>query len=418
MDRIKVEGGARLQGRVSISGAKNGALPSMAAALLAQGRFRLARVPSLMDVITMQKLLKRLGATCEYRTGEGVMEVEARQLTSVEAPYDLVRTMRASILVLGPLVARCGEAVVSLPGGCAIGSRPVDFHIEGLRRLGAAIELSDGYIRARTQGLKGARVVFPIPSVTGTENLLMAAVLAQGETVFENAACEPEVTDLARLLRAMGARIEGEGTTTIRVQGVSSLKAVDWEVVPDRIETGTFALAAAMTGGELVIERCRPEHVTALLDKVRAAGATVEEHEGSVRVLGNGRPRAVDVTTDPYPGFPTDLQAQFMAWMAVAEGSSIVAERVFQQRFIHVSELRRMGADISVSGSQAVVRGVPALQGAEVMATDLRASASLVLAGLIAKGATVVHRVYHLDRGYERMVDKLRAVGARIDRLK
>lgn len=418
MDKIRVEGGVPLEGTVTIGGAKNSALPNMAAALLTSGPMNLDRVPNLADVLTMKRLLEYMGVGCAYDVPAGRMTVDGGRVNRLEAPYELVRTMRASIVVLGPLVARYGEAKVSLPGGCAIGSRPVDFHLEGLKRFGTEIRLESGYIHAKCVGLRGARVVFPLTSVTGTENLLMAAVLAKGESVLENAAREPEVVELVKLLRAMGARIEGEGTTTIRVQGVESLKPADWSTVADRIETGTFVLAAAMTGGHVRIEGCAPEHLTALIEKVKRAGAEVEEGERALVVRGRGRPESVDVTTDPFPGFATDMQAQFMAWMGVGTGSSVIAERVFQQRFMHVSELRRMGARISVSGAQAVVQGVPELVGAEVMATDLRASACLVLAGLIARGSTTVHRVYHLDRGYEKIEQKLRSIGARIERLK
>ncbi|MBI2060530.1 MAG: UDP-N-acetylglucosamine 1-carboxyvinyltransferase [Nitrospirae bacterium] len=417
MDKIKVMGGSPLKGTVRISGAKNSALPCMAAALLAEGPQRFSHVPNLADVRTMQKLVASMGAACEYDTDAGVMTVDGTGTHKPEALYDLVRTMRASVLVLGPLMARFGRARVSLPGGCSIGSRPVDFHIEGLKKLGAEIDLVEGYIHAKAAKLRGARIVFPVSTVTGAENILMAAVLAEGESVLENAAREPEVVELARLLRAMGARIEGEGTPTIRVQGVQALKPVDWDVIPDRIESGTFALAAAMTGGDLVLENCRPSHLSALLEKIAAAGGQIEEGEKRLRVIGIDRPDSVDITTDPYPAFATDMQAQFMSWMAVGKSSSTIAERVFPQRFIHVSELRRMGAHITVTGAQAVVKGVPSLVGAEVMATDLRASACLILAGLIAKGTTTVHRVYHLDRGYERIENKLKAVGATIDRV-
>jgi UDP-N-acetylglucosamine 1-carboxyvinyltransferase len=393
MDRLEIVGGVRLRGEVSVSGAKNAALPAMAASLLTSGRCRLRRVPNLVDVKTMGRLL------------------------GFEAPYDLVKTMRASVLVLGPLLARFGRAKVSLPGGCAIGARPINLHIIGLQKMGAKIDLDGGYVVASAKRLKGAKICFDIPTVTGTENLLMAASLAKGATVIENAACEPEVVDLARVLSTMGARISGAGQSVIEIEGVDELAPFDHEVIPDRVECGTFMAAAAITGGDIVINDVNPEHLEAVVIKLGEMGVSIMPHQDGLRVKGPDRLTARDLTTAPYPGFPTDMQAQFMALMCVARGTSIIQEKIFENRFMHVAELRRMGADISVDAGVAAVRGVRALTGAEVMATDLRASASLVVAALAAKGRTAVDRIYHLDRGYSRMGHKLRGLGAKVRRI-
>ena len=415
MDSLLINGGLPLRGTVRVGGAKNAALPCMAAALLTDEPVALSNVPRLADVRTIARLLQHLGVAVEGLRTES-LTLRAGRARELTAPYDLVRTMRASVLVLGPLVARYGRARVSLPGGCAIGPRPINLHLAGLERLGATIALSDGYVEAKAPRLRGERIVFDLQTVTGTENLVMAAALAEGTTVLENAACEPEVSDLANLLNAMGARVGGAGTTTITVEGVRSLRGASHRIIPDRIETGTFALAAAITGGDVRIEACEPRHLEAVVEKLREAGARVEEGEGTLRVAAGGRARGVDVQTRTYPGFATDMQAQFMALMAVAEGQSAITETIFEKRFMHVNELLRMGADIQVRGNTAVVRGVPGLSGAPVMATDLRASASLVLAGLAAAGATRVLRIYHLDRGYEALEVKLRGLGADIRR--
>ena len=425
MDRILIRGGVPLSGAITIGGAKNAALPLMAASLLSAEPLVLANLPDLADIRTMADLLVQHGVSITIpenasdRSGH-VRELSARHITSTTAPYDLVRKMRASVLVLGPLVARCGRGRVSLPGGCAIGTRPVDLHIKGLQQLGAEIDLNEGYIEARApKGLRGAEFVFPFVSVGATENLLMAATLAEGETRLINAAREPEITDLANCLVAMGARIDGIGTDRLTTQGVSSLHGAHHSVIPDRIETGTYMMAAAATGGEVRLLGARLDHVDALRRILDAAGVCVGEEDGAISVRRrNGRLAGVDVMTEPYPGFPTDLQAQVMALMAIAEGASMVTETIFENRFMHVPELGRMGANITVHQASALVRGVPRLTGAPVMATDLRASVSLVLAGLVAGGETVVNRVYHLDRGYERLEDKLSACGARIERLR
>ncbi len=426
MDRIRIRGGKRLKGRIPISGAKNAALPLMAASLLTEDTLRLGNLPHLVDISTLATLLGELGveiamdgAAPDGHSGR-VLALRAGRIASTTAPYDLVRRMRASVLVLGPLVAREGRARVSLPGGCAIGNRPVDLHLKGLEALGATVDVAAGYIEARAPrgGLKGGHVVFPQVSVGATENLLMAAALAKGETVLANAAREPEVTDLARCLIAMGARIEGLGTDTLTVQGARSLSGARHEVIPDRIETGTYAMAAAVTGGDVELTGADPALVEALAEKLREAGVAVSETRRGLRVArGRGRLRGTDAMTEPYPGFPTDLQAQFMAMMTVASGAAMITETIFENRFMHVPELGRMGANINVHGASAMVRGVPRLTGAEVMATDLRASVSLVLAGLAAEGETVVNRVYHLDRGYERLEEKLAACGADIERI-
>lgn len=417
MDKLQIQGGARLDGEVRISGAKNAALPILAAALLPEEPVRIGNVPHLHDVTTMIALLGRLGAGVTLDDGMHV-EVDPTTTNQFVAPYDLVKTMRASILVLGPLVARHGHADVSLPGGCAIGARPVNLHVEGLRALGAEIEIEGGYIRARADRLKGARIVLDTVTVTGTENLMMAACLAQGRTVIENAAREPEVVDLAHFLSAMGARISGAGTDTLVIDGVERLHGCDYDVLPDRIEAGTYLVAGAITGGRVRARNARPEHLDAVLSKLRDAGATVTVGEGWIEVdMGGRRPVAVDIRTAPHPGFPTDMQAQFAALNAVAEGVGTVVETIFENRYMHMLELRRLGADIRIEGHTAVIHGAERLSGAPVMATDLRASASLVLAGLVARGTTEVQRIYHIDRGYECIEEKLGQLGANIRRL-
>ena len=421
MDRIAIEGGARLEGEIPISGAKNSAIKLMAASLLTSEPLRLTNMPRLADTRFLGKLLERLGTQiAEIDAGEGPETVlHTAEITNSFAPYDLVRKMRASFNVLGPLLARTGHAEVSLPGGCTIGARPVDLHLKALEALGAEIELREGYVHALApRGLSGARIEFPLVSVGATEHTLLAAVLANGETVIENAACEPEIADLAECLTAMGAKIEGAGTPSLRVQGVPRLFGATHAVVPDRIETGTYAVAAAMAGGEVRLPGTRADHVRGLLDKLEEAGAEVAVTTAGITVKRNGaRLNAVDFSTDPYPGFATDLQAQFMALMTLAEGESVIRETIFENRFMHAPELGRLGAEIVVHGGEARVRGVEALKGAEVMATDLRASVSLVIAGLAAQGETVVNRVYHLDRGFERLEAKLGACGARIRRI-
>lgn len=417
MDQLVICGGRPLAGTVTAGGAKNAALPLMAACLLTAQPLTLQNVPRLMDVRTMTRLLRHVGAEATEE-GPSSLRLQAAALGAPEAPYDLVKTMRASVLVLGPLVARLGKARVSLPGGCAIGPRPINLHLMGLERLGARIRLSHGYVEAETDGLKGARIAFDLQTVTGTENLMMAAALAQGTTILENAACEPEVVDLAGLLGVMGARIEGAGTATVTIHGVPALRGATHRTIPDRIETGTLAVAAAITGGEVTIRDCQPEHLEAVLVKLEECGAGVTTGPVTLTVRGTGRPRAVNVRTHPFPGFATDMQAQMMALMAVASGRSVITEAVFENRFMHVNELLRMGADITTAGNTAVVQGVPGLLGAPVMATDLRASASLVLAALAARGTTTVSRIYHLDRGYESLEAKLRSLGADIERVK
>jgi UDP-N-acetylglucosamine 1-carboxyvinyltransferase len=418
MDRIRIRGGRPLGGAIPISGAKNAALPLMAAALLSDGPLRLGNAPDLADVATMGLLLRHHGLSVDHdKAGRTITLVGAA--TDLEAPYEIVRRMRASVLVLGPLLARYGEAKVSLPGGCAIGTRPVDLHLRALEQLGAAIELESGYIHARAPrgGLRGAKVIFPQVSVGATENLLMAATLAEGETELVNAAREPEIADLAMCLMRMGARIEGIGTDRLRVEGVRSLAGADHRIVPDRIEAGTYACAAAITGGSVLLEGARLDHLGATARILREAGVEVTERPDGLRVSRMNGLSGVDVMTEPFPGFATDMQAQFMALMCVAEGASMITETIFENRFMHVPELMRMGARINYHGASAIVRGVPRLSGAPVMATDLRASVSLVLAGLAAEGETIVNRVYHLDRGYERVEAKLAAVGADIERL-
>jgi len=425
MDQIRIRGGRRLEGRVQISGAKNAALPLMAAALLTDETLVLANLPHLADISTMANLLGQHGieigmaGSAENGGHSGrALALTARRITDTTAPYDLVRRMRASVLVLGPLVARAGLARVSLPGGCAIGTRPVDLHIKGLAQLGAEIDLTGGYIEASAPaGLTGAHIVFPFVSVGATENVLMAATLARGETVIGNAAREPEITDLARCLVAMGADIRGIGTDTLTVRGVDRLHGAHHAVVPDRIETGTYAMAAAITGGRLELVGARAELVEAVIDKLREAGCKIDVRDGGLQVAADRRLAGVDVMTEPFPGFPTDLQAQMTALMSTADGAAMITESIFENRFMHIPELARMGANVTVHGASSLVRGVPALTGAPVMATDLRASASLVLAGLAAKGETVISRVYHIDRGYERIEEKLAACGADIERV-
>jgi UDP-N-acetylglucosamine 1-carboxyvinyltransferase len=417
MDKFRIQGGVPLEGEIAISGAKNSALPALAACLLTDEPVKLLRIPPVRDIGTMQQLLQHAGA--ELEVTDGTVSVRARTLDRPEAPYDLVKTMRASSLVLGPLVARTGRARVSMPGGCAIGARPINLHEAALEQLGAKIEHSHGYVEAQApHGLRGALVHFDRITVTGTEDVLMAAVMAEGETVIRNAAREPEVQDLALLLNKMGACVEGAGTATIRVQGVARLHGTEHSIIPDRIEAGTFLIAGAITRGDLVISSFIPEHVDALTAKMRQAGVDVSEAgPGALRVRSTGRLRATDITTEEYPGFATDLQAQYMALMTLAEGISFVSETIFENRFMHTQELARMGANIRVEGRQAIVAGVAELTGAQVIASDLRASASLVLAGLVARGETVLDRVYHIDRGYERIEEKLAGVGARIERL-
>jgi UDP-N-acetylglucosamine 1-carboxyvinyltransferase len=420
MDKIRIRGGKSLHGRIEIGGAKNAALPILAATLLTDAPVTIDNVPELADIASMRRLLKTLGAEIEQpQDVTRRLRLTTPAITNTTADYDLVRKMRASVLVLGPLLARTGEAAVSLPGGCAIGPRPVDLHLKGLEELGATIELRQGYIHATApRGLRGAKLRLALPSVGATENLMMAASLADGETVIANAAREPEVADLARCLVAMGASIEGIGTGTLTIQGVPRLHGATYAVLPDRIELGTYAMAAAISRGELELVGGRIDLIGTLAEKLEEAGVEVEAGEGGVVVRSNGAmPAGVDVMTQPYPGFPTDLQAQFMALMCVAQGAAMITEAIFENRFMHVPELTRMGARITVHGGSALVRGVPRLTGAPVMATDLRASVSLILAGLAAEGETVVSRVYHLDRGYERLAEKLVACGADIERL-
>ena len=424
MDKLLIRGGRLLNGEIPIAGAKNAALPELCAALLCAEPVTFTNVPRLMDVSTTMKLLRQMGATAEWDdaagAGPGQLVVDAGPVNSPVAPYELVKTMRASILVLGPLLARFGVAIVSLPGGCAIGSRPVDQHIKGLQAMGAQITVERGNIIAKTTRLKGARITTDMITVTGTENLLMAACLAEGETVLENAAQEPEVPDLAELLISMGARIEGHGTRRIRIQGVERLHAPKQphRVIADRIETGTFLCAVAAAGGDVTLTGTRADHLDAVLDKLREAGVSIDCGPDWIRVRAHRRPRAVSLRTSEYPAFPTDMQAQFMAVNCIAEGAARVSETIFENRFMHVNELLRLGASIQVDGHTAIVQGVDKLSGATVMATDLRASASLVIAGLVAEGETVVDRIYHLDRGYDRMESKLAGVGADIERIR
>jgi UDP-N-acetylglucosamine 1-carboxyvinyltransferase len=418
MDKIVVEGGVPLRGSVDVSGAKNAALPAIAAALLAEGDHVIRNVPDLADVRTLGRLLGAMGCAVERSAAARAVSVRVPPGVRPEAPYELVKTMRASVVVLGPLVARWGRARVSLPGGCAIGARPIDQHLKGLAALGAEIRLEHGYVEATAPKgrLHGTVFTFDGQTVTGTENVMMAAVLAEGRTVLRNCAREPEVADLAAALARMGARIEGAGTDELRIEGVASLRPIDHAVIPDRIEAGTFLVAGALPGGDVTVRGCVPEHLEALVEKLRVVGAEVAPVKDGLRVVGDGRPRPVDVRTAPHPGFPTDMQAQLMVALCLADGSSKITETVFENRFMHVQELQRLGADIAVDGKTAVVKGVPSLSGAPVMASDLRASAALVLAGLAAQGTTEIHRVYHLDRGYERIEAKLAPLGARVRR--
>jgi len=415
LDKIVITGGRGLEGEVRISGAKNAALPILISALLTEGPNTFHNVPDLVDIKTVKKLLASFGVRME---GGETLSLDATHLTRCEASYDLVRTMRASILVLGPLVARLGEARVSLPGGCAIGARPVNLHIKALQEMGAEVELRDGYVEACCPRLNGAEIYFDISTVTGTENILMAACLARGTTVLKNAAREPEIVNLAQVLTGMGARIDGAGTDEIRIEGVERLHPVEAAVIPDRIEAGTFMIAAGMTGGNIRLTGCDPTHLDALITKLRDTGMSIVPLADGLQAVGAARIRSVDITTLPYPGFPTDLQAQMMAYMTAASGLSVITETVFENRFMHVSELLRMGADIQIQGNSAVVKGTPGLRGAKVMATDLRASASLILAGLMAEGRTELLRVYHIDRGYQQIEKKFSALGADIRRVR
>jgi UDP-N-acetylglucosamine 1-carboxyvinyltransferase len=416
MDKLLIRGGVPLAGEVRISGAKNAALPIMCAALLSAAPLRLANVPHLRDVTTLLNLLGGMGVAVSLDEKLG-LELDAGRLHTPLAPYELVKTMRASILVLGPLLARCGEARVSLPGGCAIGQRPVDLHIKGLQAMGADIRVEHGYIIARAERLKGARIFSDLVTVTGTENLMMAACLAEGTTVIENAAREPEVVDLAHCLTAMGANIEGAGSDTITIEGVSALAGAEHRIMPDRIETGTFLVAAAATGGSVRLRNTSARLLEAVVEKLREAGAKITAEDDAIVLEMDGPPLSVNLRTAPYPAFPTDMQAQFMTLDCIARGTAVLTETIFENRFMHALELQRMGADIEISGNAAVVKGVAQLDGATVMATDLRASASLVIAGLVAKGETVVERIYHLDRGYECIEEKLSQLGARIKRI-
>ena len=416
MDQLAIHGGARLDGEVQISGAKNAALPILAATLLAEGAVSLGNVPHLNDVTTTAKLLRRMGVAVDLARDARV-SVDTAGIREFIAPYELVKTMRASILVLGPLLGRFGTADVSLPGGCAIGARPVNLHVAGLRAMGATISIEGGYIKARARALHGARIVLDLVTVTGTENLMMAAACARGESVLENAAREPEVVDLANFLNKMGAKIEGAGSDTIRIQGVERLVGASYDVMPDRIESGTYLVAGAITGGRVRLTHTAPEYFDAVLQKLEEAGAQIARGADSVELDMRGeRPQAVDLMTAPYPGFPTDMQAQFCALNAVADGAASITETIFENRFQHALELQRLGANLTIQGNTVITRGVPKLTGAQVMATDLRASASLVLAGLQAEGTTIVDRIYHVDRGYERIEDKLGRLGARIER--
>jgi len=415
VDKIVINGGKPLHGNVQISGAKNAALPVLASALLTAGTNTFHNIPDLMDIKTIKKLLISMGAEIE---GEETVKIRVDKIINPTASYDLVKTMRASILVLGPLVARAGTARVSLPGGCAIGARPVNLHLKALEDMGAHVDLNNGYIEARAKKLKGAEIYFDLTTVTGTENIMMAATLAQGTTILNNAAREPEVVNLADVLKSMGAKITGAGTDVITIEGVTSLKPAEAEIIPDRIEAGTFMIAAGMTGGEINVLGCNPHHLEALINKLRDTGMKISPLKNGLKVSAGKKINSVDVKTLPYPGFATDLQAQIMAYMAIGSGLSVISETVFENRFMHVSELLRMGADIVIQGGNAIVRGVPKLHGAQTMATDLRASASLVLAGLAAEGTTEISRVYHIDRGYQTIEKKFSALGADIQRVK
>ncbi len=418
MDKFIIEGGERLTGNVKISGSKNAALPLLAATLLQKGIYEIENVPKLKDISTMSKLLTILGAKIKW-IQDGVLQVDTTGVENYVAPYELVKQMRASVLVLGSLTGGLKRAVVSYPGGCAIGERPINLHIQGLQALGCEVNIKEGYVDVNAKRLKGARIRFDTTTVGGTENIMMAAVLAKGETIIENAAREPEVVDLARMLKKMGAKIEGEGTEVIKIKGVDELTPCNYRVIPDRIETGTFLIACGITRGNIVIEGCNPGHIKALLDKLKEAGMDIIEGEDTIKAsMTKKRASAVDIKTAPYPGFPTDMQAQIMALMTVSRGVSAITETIFENRMMHAAELRRMGADIKVIGNTAIVRGVKMLSGAKVMATDLRASASLILAGLTAYGRTEVSRIYHLDRGYEAIEEKLKKLGAKIERVK
>jgi UDP-N-acetylglucosamine 1-carboxyvinyltransferase len=416
VDRLRIVGGRALEGTVRISGAKNASLPDLCATLLTDQAVRLRNVPEVRDIRTLARLLSDLGASVTFEVG-GTVEARAANITSVEAPYELVKTMRASVLVLGPLLARVGRARVSLPGGCAIGARPINLHLQALEKMGARIRVESGFVEAECERLRGTEIYFDTVTVTGTENVMMAAALADGETVVRNAACEPEITDLADLLNAMGARVQGAGGSTLRIEGVKSLRGAEHKVMPDRIETGTFVAACAIAGGDVEIRDCHPPHLRAVIEKMRETGVRIEEGPDNLRVRSPRAVRASSVSTLPYPGFPTDMQAQYMALMTQATGTSTLTETIFENRYMHVAELQRMGASVRVEGRIAIVTGPAPLSGAQVMATDLRASASLVLAGLAASGATIVNRVYHLDRGYFRIDEKLRGLGADIERI-
>jgi len=415
MKKIVITGGKKLSGEVTISGAKNAALPILAAGLLCAGTQTISNVPRLADVTTFGRILQNMGVSFDRK--DNAIVIDSTALTNPEAPYDLVRTMRASVLVLGPLVARMGKARVSLPGGCAIGARPINLHLMGLEKLGASVEIEHGYVVASAKKLHGTRIYFDTITVTGTENIMMAATLAEGQTIIENAAREPEIVDLANVLSQMGAKIEGAGTDIIKIQGVDTLRPMNYTVMPDRIETGTFVIAAAITGGNVTIKNCFPGHLDAVLAKVQEAGAQIWTNDGTIRVIGQPEISPVNIKTLEYPGFPTDMQAQFMSLMTLAEGTSVINETIFENRFTHVAELRRMGADIEADGHTAIVKGVAKLSAAPVMATDLRASASLILAGLAAEGQTIISRIYHLDRGYENIEEKLSSLGADIKRI-
>jgi UDP-N-acetylglucosamine 1-carboxyvinyltransferase len=417
MDKLRIKGGKPLEGRIRVSGAKNSALPAMAASLLTAHEVTLENVPLVNDIYTTRRLLRELGAAVEFE-GEHTVRLQTQKILSHEAPYDLVKTMRASVLVLGPLLARTGRARVSLPGGCAIGARPINLHIKGLEKMGATVRTEHGYVEATAERLSGAEIVFDKITVTGTENLMMAAALAEGETVLQNAACEPEVVDIADMLKDMGAKIQGAGTPTMSIRGVSELKGTTHRIIPDRIEAGTFVIAGAITKGELEIIDSNPAHLASVIEKLREGGANIETGVGRMKVRGDSDLKAADVVTQEYPGFATDMQAQYMALMTNATGTSVITENIFENRFMHASELMRMGANIRIDGSRAIVRGKTRLSGATVIASDLRASASLVLAALVADGFTMIDRVYHLDRGYERIEEKLQSVGAQIERIK
>jgi UDP-N-acetylglucosamine 1-carboxyvinyltransferase len=418
MDKFIIEGGERLKGKVRISGSKNAVLPALAATLLQKGRYRIGNVPRLMDVTTMMKLLDLLGARCVWQD-DHTIDIDTTKMDNHVAPYELVKKMRASVLVLGALIGGLRKATVSYPGGCAIGERPIDLHLKGLAALGCDVAIREGYVDVTAKKLRGGRIVFDTVTVGGTENLLMASVFARGETVIENAAREPEVVDLARMLKKMGARIDGEGTAVIRITGVNELTPCSWDVIEDRIEAGTFLAACGMTRGSIILENCVPDHIKVVIDKLRETGMEISCDGKTIKAsMSKRRPSAVDIRTVPYPGFPTDMQAQLMAAMTTSKGVSAITETIFENRMMHAAELRRMGADIRVVGNTAIVHGVESISGAKVMATDLRASASLIIAGLAAYGKTEVSRIYHIDRGYEHIEEKLKNLGARIERVK